>query len=140
MNYEGEPILPPEGENNGGRYESADIDIEGLRLFLEDTKFEREADINEFLGHTEKLIKRSSATDVEMGMTRMFRVRPTLKEKIFNHGLSMDKGVPLSGVDPKSVLEMTIHTLDEKKFHLSIYEVFNRNDKFRYEYVLTPAK
>ncbi len=43
---------------------------------------------------------------------------------------------PLSGKYPKLVLTEKIKTVEDETFHLNIFQIYNRNDEFRYEYVL----
>jgi hypothetical protein len=137
MNFE-EPILPPGGDGNGGRFESADLDIEELRQFFLDTKFESEESIIDMLSRDYHMHRRDDVEEITMGMTRRFKgITPDEIERMKKgervHG---DIGVPLSGIEPQAVARMTIATADENQFDLRIFKVFNRNEEFRYEYIL----
>lgn len=137
MNFE-EPILPPVGDGNGGRFESADLDIEELRQFFLDTKFESEQAVCALLTRDYNMSRRDSIAEIEVKMTRMIKgITPDEIERMKKgervHG---DMGVPLSGIEPQAVARMTIETADEKQFDLRIFKVFNRNEEFRYEYIL----
>jgi len=141
MNFE-EPILPPEGDGNGGRFESANLDIEELRQFFLDTKFESEQAVSDLLTRDYHMHRRDDVEEITMGMTRRFKgITPDEIERMKRgervHG---DKGVPLSGIEPQAVVRMTIATADEHQFDLRIFKVFNRNEEFRYEYILNPLK
>ncbi len=137
MNFE-EPILPPEGDGNGGRFESADLDIEELRQFFLDTKFESQESLVDLLSRDYHMHRRDDIAEITMGMTRRFKgITPDEIERMKKgetvHG---DMGVPLSGIEPRAVARMTIETADENQFDLRIFKVFNRNEEFRYEYIL----
>lgn len=49
-------------------------------------------------------------------------------------------GKPLSGHDPQAVMRVSIKTIDDQDLDLRIFRVYNRNQKFRYEYILLPQE
>ena len=134
-----EPILPPEGEGHGNRYESADLDIEELRVYLVDTKFENEEAVDEVLINQYGLFRNDNIDQIKMNMTRemdarLFQPGYTTEER---EGMT-DK--PLSGIDPQAVLRVNLKTLDGKDLDLRIFRVYNRNMQFRFEYILNPVE
>lgn len=137
MNFE-EPILPPEGDGNGGRFESANLDIEELRQFFLDTKFESEESIVDLLTKDYHMHRREDILGIQMGMTRRFKgiTKEELERMKSGERVHGDVGVPLSGIEPQAVARLTVGTVDESKFDLRIFKVFNRNEEFRYEYIL----
>ncbi|MES2213846.1 MAG: hypothetical protein V4465_00425 [Patescibacteria group bacterium] len=126
-NFE-EPILPPEGDGHGHRYESADLDVDELYAYLKDTSFESEEDLADLMKER-GVFERKSVSAIEMGMTRI------ISREDLQHGTM---GKPLSGKDPQAVMRTNIKTLDGKDLDLRIFKVFNRNDKYRLEYILGP--
>lgn len=65
--------------------------------------------------------------DMQIGMTRIFDTK------------KKDESRPLSGKEPIAVARLTLKTLDEGEWDIRIFRIFNRNQKFRYEYILEPA-
>lgn len=48
------------------------------------------------------------------------------------------EGKPLSGQDPQAVMRVSLKTIDDKDLDLRIFKIHNRNQNFRYEYILEP--
>ncbi len=139
MNNFEDPIMPPEGDAYGGRYESADIDIEELRRYLVDTKFESEEDIANVLTGTYSMSRKDDVGDIEANMTREYKVsdiKENAKRLLRGEELKKAESQPLSGHEPQAVLRVTLRTLGDKSFDLRIFKVFNRNQNYRFEYVL----
>jgi len=169
-------VLPPEGSGSGNRYESADVDIEHLRQYLKDTKFETEAEVFDLLTRRFSMHREDDISEIESNMTRVISLR-VIKEildpegriamshtevsRLVRDGLFKKQdsvviegnsykltdevrqalmGKPLSGHDPRAVLRMTIETQNTDKFDLRVFEVFNRNQKYRYTYILKPVE
>ena len=124
-------ILSPQSEGNGGRYESADLDIEALEGYINSTKFENEAAIVETM-RSYGMPRRDGVRGIEIGMTRIWGPEDRRDSK----GFPMTLGKPLSGHDPEEVLGSTIMAADGRQYKLKVYKIFNRNQAFRLEYVL----
>lgn len=127
-----DPIMPPEGHEAGGRYESSDIDIEKFHEYLSSTLFENREAIRDVLTGEYKMTEREDADLLKANMTRVFQISELGKEGYF--------GTPLSGREPQAVLRTRMKTGDGGVFDLTIFKIFNRNDYFRHEYVLTPVE
>jgi hypothetical protein len=132
------PIFPPEGEGGGQRYESANLNIEELERFLGDTVFEDKGALKEILTGRYHIKLRTSFEEIQMGMTRKFKgvTLETLEKLERGEEVEENRGEPLSGVEPESVLALDVTMKDDKKASLEIFKVFNRNDEYRFEYVL----
>jgi len=139
MRFE-EPIMPPEGDGHGNRYESANLDTEELSAYLSDTVFEDKNALISDLTDRYGMSERESEHDIKMNMTREFD-----KDKIAKmiqqarEGVEEDEyyGEPLSGEEPSEILNLSIRTTEGHNFVLHIYKIMNRNKKFRFEYVLS---
>lgn len=133
-----EPILPPQNGRAGARYESSNIEIKKLHEFLNTTIFEDKNAVLEVLSKEYKMTEREDVDLLRNNMTRVFNINEL---KMAN--LNGDKeyyGDPLSGKEPSAVIKTRIKTMDGNAYDLSIFEVFNRNDYFRHEFVLRPVE
>ncbi len=133
-----EPILPPEDNDPGNRYESSNLDVEQLHEYLSTTLFENKDSIEAALTGEYRIGEREDIDRIRAGMTRIFDTKQLAIAR-----LTEDKeywGTPLSGVEPQPVLRTRIKSLDGNVFDLSVFKIFNRNNYFRYEYVLTPVE
>ena len=128
------PIFPPEGEGAHQYFESADLKLDELEQFLADTVFEDEETLKEVLTRRYHMKSRESFEEIQIGMTREFKgvTSDTLDE--------LGAGRPLSGMEPESVLTIRVAMKDDKKAHLEIFKVFNRNLEYRFEYVLKSSQ
>ena len=117
----------PEGEGRGSRFESADLDIEELTEFLRKTPLEDEDAIHDLLSNRYGIYRKDSIGHMQVGMTRIFDAK------------KKDEGKPLSGKEPTAVARLTLKSLDDKEWDLRIFKLFNRNQKFRFEYILESA-
>ena len=166
--------FPPEGEGRGGRFESANVNIPELSLYLQKERFEDESAIKEFLTGRYGMTRKESIQKIDAGMTREWSARQFSKKMklffpekseqelneaglqyykailhgkktivIFGKKINVDEEAleshPLSGKDPEVSARLTLKTLDGKQFDVRIFRVYNRNDKFRYEYILKPT-
>ncbi len=133
-----EPILPPEDSDPGNRYESSNLDIDQLREYLSTTLFENKNEIEAALTGEYRIGERKDIDSVRAGMTRIFDTKQLAIARLIEDNEYW--GTPLSGVEPQPVLRTRIKTLDGKVFDLSVFKIFNRNNYFRHEYVLTPVE
>ena len=142
MTHEEFPILPPEGEGTGQRYESASLSMESLEAFLKDTQFENRQALVDILSVKYGMPQKRDEQHIEMGMTRMLTIiSPEELEKAKRGEIKSFKGHdrgPLSGHDPELMIHQVVHMQDESIFDLQIFKVHNRNQAFRFEYVLNP--
>lgn len=139
MNFE-EPIMPPEGDGRGKRYESADLDMGELKTYITDTVFEDKNAIVLELTDRYGMPQRSKEYDIKVNMTRALD-KATIAKMLaqINTGLEAEDyyGSPVSGEEPEEVLSVPITTLDMQHFILKIYKVTNRKKNFRFEYILS---
>jgi len=139
MEHFHDPILPPEGDGHGNRFESADLDISALDVYLQDTAFENKDAILDVLTKKYGMALRDNLSDIEMNMTRIFK-RPDMKSILESKSGDEFKGEPLSQRDPKVILNLPLKTQDGGEYTLQIFEVFNRRLNYRYEYILDTIK
>ncbi len=134
--------LPPEGDGNGKRNESADLDIKDLKAFIEDTQFENVEAVSEILTKRYDMGRREGESTIDLGMTSMMR-RPTTEElerMMKGEVIDSDFGLtPVSGIKPELVLHTMVKMTDSTLYDLQIFKVYNRNQAFRFEYVLNQA-
>ncbi len=129
-------VFPPDGLGSHGRYESADMDIGALKAYFESTKFENEKNIEDILTVKYHMHRQRSIGEIEGGMTGIFdvgKVSHLMELGVPNIDFAWE---PLSGKYPKLALAEKIKTIEGQTFHLNIFQIYNRNDQFRYEYVL----
>ncbi len=134
-----DPIMPPEGDGHGSRFESADLNIDELKDYILDTTFEDESALVEVLTTRYGMARREGLGEVETHMTRRFRikdVRDAYKKIMQNEEVPDIQGEPVSGEEPQELLSLFLSTADDNEFTLKIYKVLNRNQKSRFEYVL----
>lgn len=138
MNFE-EPIMPPEGDGHGKRFESADLNMEDLKQYLLDTAFEDEDALVEELTKRYGMHRREGMSDMQMNMTRQFKKEDlkTIRRQIMSGEMvTENKGEPLSGKEPEEVLDLFLSTTDGNEFTLKIFQIENRNEQIRFEYTL----
>ncbi len=138
MNHEEpkDPIMPPEGHGDNGRYESSDLDIEELAKYLEDTAFENEEEIFETLSDRYGMVSNDGLGEIVMGMTQIMSTE-AIKRVVNGEKVDTDEFMqPLSGHKPRAVLRIELSTINGIRYDLRVFEVFNRNQKYRYEYIL----
>jgi len=131
-----DPVMPPEGHGANGRFESADLNIDELSEYLRDTKFENEEEIAETLSVRYNMVRNDGLGEIVMGMTHLMSTEAIRRVVNGEKVDTEDFMVPLSGHKPRAVLRIELDTVDGARYDLRVFEVFNRNQKFRYEYVL----
>ncbi|MFZ3020277.1 MAG: hypothetical protein WA051_02010 [Minisyncoccia bacterium] len=140
MNKNEGPVMPPDGEGSKGRFESSDLDIEQLGDYLKDTAFESEDEIVETLSDRYKMVRNEELGEIVLGMTQQMSTE-AIKRVINGEKVDTDEFMqPLSGHKPRAVLRIELGTIGGARFDLRVFEVFNRNQKFRFEYILKPVE
>ncbi|HRH25787.1 MAG TPA: hypothetical protein PLD99_02465 [Parcubacteria group bacterium] len=127
------PLIPepaPQEETRANRLESSDLNISEVEDYIKSTKFEDKEELEDVLLKQFNMGKRESYSDIQLGMTRVIKAIGFGKDR----RIIEDK--PLSGKEPEADSIIGIETIDGNKYYLMIFKVTNRNQKFRYEYIL----
>ncbi len=127
------PLIPepvPQEEIRASRLESSDLNIDEVEAYIRSTKFENKEGLEDVLSKQFNMGKKESYSDIQFGMTRIIKAIGFGKDR----RIIEDK--PLSGKEPEADSIISIETIDGRMYYLMIFKVTNRNQKFRYEYIL----